>query len=101
MNWIEKASLENIRQLLEIKKAERNHELLLTVKNLRELGGSLFPYIIPIFPRSLPAEVIEKEHFVIVDLLKLVLDGSSHAISTQGGQADAVVRPLVKSARVT
>ena len=40
-------------------KAERNHELLLTVKNLRELGSSPFPYIIPIVPRSLLAEVIE------------------------------------------
>ena len=30
------------------------------VKNLRELGGRPFPYIIPIIPRSLPAEVIER-----------------------------------------
>ena len=58
-------------------KAERNHELLLTVKNLRELGGSPFPYIIPIVPCSLPSEVIEGKHFVLVDLLKLVLGSSS------------------------
>ena len=78
--------MENIRRLLEITEAEHNHELLLTVKNLRELGGGPFPYIIPIFPRSLPFEVIEGEHFVIVDLLKLVSSDSFKAISTQGGQ---------------
>ena len=85
VNWIEKASLENIRRLLEITEAERNHELLLTVKNLRELGGSPFPYIIPIVPRLFPAEVIEGEHFVIPDLPKLVSGSSSQAISVQEG----------------
>ena len=93
MNWIEKTGLENIRQLLEITEAERNHELLLIVKNLRELGGSPFFYIIPIVPRWLPTEVIEGEHFIIVDLLKLVLGGSSHAISAHGGQAEVTARP--------
>ena len=62
--------------------AERNHELLLVMKNLRELGGRPFPYIIPIVPRSLPAEVIEGEHFVLVDLLKLVTGSSSQVVST-------------------
>ena len=57
--------------------AEHNHELLLTVKNLRELGGSPFPYIIPIIPCSFPTEVIEGKHFVLVDLLKLVPGSSS------------------------
>ena len=57
--------------------AKRNHELLLMVKDLRELGGSPFPYIIFIVPRSFPAEVIEGEHFVLVDLLKLVSSSSS------------------------
>ena len=50
---------------------------LLTVKNLRELGNSPFPYIIPIFPRSLSAEVVEGEHFVLADLLKFVPGSSS------------------------
>ena len=66
VNWVEKAGLENIRQLLEIMEAERNHELLLTVKNLRELGGNPFPYIIPIVLRSLPIKVIEGEHFILL-----------------------------------
>ena len=34
VNWIEKVGLENIKRLLEIMEAERNHELVLTVKNL-------------------------------------------------------------------
>ena len=57
--------------------AERNHELLLTVKNLRELGGSPFPYIIPIVPYLSPVEVIKGKDFVLTDLLKLVIGSSS------------------------
>ena len=65
------------------------------------MGGSPFPYIIPIVPRSLPAEVIEGEHFFLIDLLKLVLGSSSQAISTQEGQTEATTRTLVRPAYVT
>ena len=51
VNWIEKVGLENIRLLLEIVEVERNHELLLTARNLRELATYAFPYIIPVVPR--------------------------------------------------
>ena len=71
------------------------------MKNLRELGGSPFPYIILVVPRSLPAEVIEGEHFVLVDLLKLVPSGSSKAISPQESQMKATTRALARSARAT
>ena len=54
-------------------------------KNLRELGDSPFPYIIPIVSRSLPIEVIEGEHFVIINLLKLVSGSFALAISAQEG----------------
>ena len=101
VNWIEKADLENIRQLLKITEAERNHELLLTVKNLRELRGSPFLYIISIVPRSLTIEVIEGEHFVLADLLKLVPGRSSQAISAQESQTEDAIRTLGRSARVT
>ena len=88
LDW--KAGLENIRRLLEITEVERDHELLLTVKNLRELGSSPFPYIIPTVPRSLPTEVIEGEHFVLVDLLKLVpgklLSGDFYSRWPNGGR---------------
>ena len=85
----------------EITEAERNHELLLIVKNLRELGGNPFPYIIHIVPRSLLAKVIKGEHFVLIDLLKLVPSSSSQAISTKEGRVGAATRTLVRSARVT
>ena len=41
-SWLKKASLELIRRLLEITEAECNHEFLLSVKNLRELGATPF-----------------------------------------------------------
>ena len=65
VSWVEKASLERIRRLLEIIEGERNHELLLYVKNLWELGANPFPYIVPVIPRSLPVELIRGEHFVL------------------------------------
>ena len=69
--------MENIRQLLEITEVECNHELLLTTKNLRELGPNPFPYIIPVVPRLLPVELIKGEHFVLTDLFKLNPGNSS------------------------
>ena len=81
--------------------AECNHELLLTVKNLRELGDNPFPYIIHIVPHSLPAEVIEGENFALAHNLKLVLGSSSHDIFYQEGQAEATTRTLVRYACVT
>ena len=71
------------------------------MKNLRELSGSPLSYIISIVPRSLPTEVIEGEHFVLVDLLKLVLGISSQDISTKEGQTEAATRTLVRPTRVT
>ena len=58
--------------------AEHNHELLLTARNLRELGASPFPYNIPVVPRSLPAKLIEGEHFVLANLFKLNPGSSSY-----------------------
>ena len=75
VNWVEKASLERFRQLLEIIERERNHELFLSVKNLRELGASPFPYI----PRPLQTELVRGEHLVLTDLLKSILGSSSQA----------------------
>ena len=71
------------------------------VKNLRELGGSPFPYIIPIVPRLSPVEVIEGEHFTLADLLKLVPGSSSQLIPAQEDQTEATTRTLVRSARIT
>ena len=79
MSWVEKTSLEHIIQLLEITEGERNHELLLSVKNLRELGASPFPYKVRIIPCPLPVEIVRGEHFVIAHLLTSILGSSSQA----------------------
>ena len=63
--------------------AERNHELLLSVKNLRELGASSFRYIVLVIPRRLPAEPIKGEHFVHADIFKSIPSSSSQVVSAQ------------------
>ena len=73
----------NISRFLEITKRERN-ELLLSMKNLQELGSNPFPYIAP---RPLPREAVKGEHFVLVDLLKLIPGSSSQAGSAREPQA--------------
>ena len=58
-------------------------------KNLQELGTNPFPYIVLVLPRPLPAELIKGEHFILADLLKLILGSFS--------QADFDLEPLVWS----
>ena len=96
VNWIEKAGLENIRRLLKITKLECSHELLLTAENLRELATCTFPYIIPIVPRLLPAELIEGEHFVLTDLCKSNSGSSSLAVASQEDQAEVAIGALIR-----
>ena len=79
---MEKARLDRISRLLEITERQRNHELLLSIKNLWELGASPSPYIVTVLPRSLPAELVKGEHFVLTDLLKLMSGRSSQVDST-------------------
>ena len=76
---MEKARLDYISQLLENIEWEHNYELLLYVKNLRELGASPFLYIVLVIPRPLLAKLVKGEHFVLLDLLKLIPRGSSQA----------------------
>ena len=64
---------------MEIIERERHHELLLSVKNLLDLGANPFLYIVPILPRPLPNEVVKGEHFVFPHLLKLLPRGSTQA----------------------
>ena len=73
MHWVEKASFEKIRRLLEISEQERHHEVLLTVKNLHDLSLHPSPYSVPIILLPIPLEIVEGEHFVTADLLKLIL----------------------------
>ena len=97
VSLVEKASLERIRRLLEIIEGEHNHELLLSVKNLRALGFSPFPYIAPVIPRLLLAEFVKGEHFTLVDLLKSILGSSLQAGSAQEPLAQ---EPQVKTVQV-
>ena len=82
---MKKARLDHIRRLLEIIERERHHELLLSIKNLQDLGSSPFPYLVTILPRPLPSEVVKGEHFVLADVLKSLPGGST--------QAEPLVRP--------
>ena len=79
VSWVEKASLKHIKRLLEITEAERNHELLLSVKNMRELEASPFRYIVLVIPRPLPVEPVKGEHLVLTDLFKSISGSSCDA----------------------
>ena len=94
VKWVEKASFKKIQSLLEISERERHHEILLTVKNLRELSRSPSPYIIPIIRCPLPVEIVEREHYIIADLLNLALGSSSPA---KNYEIEAVGQELVIS----
>ena len=83
VSWVEKANLECIRRMLEITETERKHKLLLSVKNLLKLGVGTFHYIVPVIPRPLSAELIKREHFVVVDLFKSFPGNSSQVGSAQ------------------
>ena len=85
---MKKASLECIRRLLKITEGECNHELLLSMKNLQELGANHFPYIVLVISRPLPVELIKGEHFVLVNLLKSIPGSSSQVGVGQEPQAD-------------
>ena len=85
---MEKARLDRIRRLLDITKREYNHELLLYVKNLQELGAGPFPYIVFVIPSPLLEELIKCEHFILVDLLKSIPGSSAQARSNQEPRAE-------------
>ena len=93
--------MENIKRLLEIIEAKRNHELLLIASNLRELVACAFPYIISVVSRSLPSELIEGEHFVLADLCKSSLGSSFRAIAAQEDQVEAATGDSVRFVQVT
>ena len=89
----------NISRLLEITERERS-ELLLTMKNLQELGSSPFPYIAPVIPHPLPGEVIKGEHFVLANLLKSISGSSSQAGLARESQTEITEGALVSFVRL-
>ena len=77
VEWVEKASFEKIRRLLEVSERERHYKVLLTLKNLADVRHSPTCYNLPVIPRLLPSEVVARDHFVNVDLLHLISSGAS------------------------
>ena len=77
VHWVDKASLEKIRWLLEISEQERHYKVLLTPKNLADVRRNPTPYSLPIIPRLLPSEIVDGEHFVTTDLLNLTVGSGS------------------------
>ena len=96
VSWVEKARLDRIRWLLEITERELNHELLLSTKNLYELGASPFPYIVLVIPRPLLEELIKGEHFILAGLLKSIPGSSSQAGSDQTEFAQEALTTFVQ-----
>ena len=82
--------------MLEISEKERHHEILLTVKNLRDLSRNPSHYILSVIPHPLPIEIEEGKHYVIADLLNLAPDSFSPA---QTSETKVVGRELVISLR--
>ena len=76
---MEKASLEHISRLLEIIEGKRNHELLLYVKSLQELGANPFPYIVHVILLPLPVELFRGEHLTLANPLKSIPGSSLQA----------------------
>ena len=76
MNWVEKSSFEKIRRLLEISEQECHYKVLLTLDNIYAVRRNPTPYTLPVFPRPLPSDIVEGEHFVIADLRRLILSSA-------------------------
>ena len=85
MKWVEKSSVEKIRRLLEISERERHCQVLLTSENISAVRRNSAPYTLPVIPRPLPADIVEREHFVIDDSRRLASGGA-------GSSRDPVVK---------
>ena len=77
VHWVEKASLEKIRRLLEIFEFELHYKVLITLKNLADVRWNPDPYNFPIIPWPLSSEIVDMEHFITADLLNLTAGSAS------------------------
>ena len=94
LHWVEKASLEKIRWLLEISEQQRHYEVLLTLKNLVDVRQNPAPYSLSIIPHPLPLEIVEGEHFSTANLLNLTAGSvsSSRDLDTKTSSWELVSR---------
>ena len=86
MNWVEKSSFKKIRLLSEIFEQERHYKVLLTPDNISAVRRNPAPYTLPFIPKPLPSNIVEREHFVIADLRRLI---SSSARPSDGPLIEA------------
>ena len=77
VEWVEKASFEKIRRMLEVSERECHYKVLLTLKNLVDVRRNPTCYNLPVILGLLASEVVVGEHFVYVDLLSLISSGAS------------------------
>ena len=92
MEWVEKASFEKIRRLLEVSERERHYKVLMTLKNLADVRRNPTYYNLPVIPHLLPSEVVFGEHFVNADLLRLISSGAS---TSEGAEIEIANQRLV------
>ena len=79
---MEKSSFQKIPRLSEIFEQERHYKVLLTPDNIFAVRRNPAPYTLPVIPRPLPSDIVEGEHFVIVDLRRLILSSTRPSDST-------------------
>ena len=103
VHWVEKASLEKIRRLLEISEHEHHYEVLLTLNNLAYVRRNPAPYNLLIIPCPLPSEIVDGEHFITTDLLNLIADSasSSRVLDAETSSRELVSRTLSGSSTST
>ena len=85
VEWVEKASFNKIRRLLEVSERERHYKVLLSLKNLADVRSNPACYNVLVIPRPLPSKFVVGEQFVNADLLCLMSSGAS---TTEGGKIE-------------
>ena len=68
VDWVEKASFACLNKLFEIDAKERHCKTLLSARNLMVVVQESQEYIVNIFPRKMPNEVVPGEHYTVKDL---------------------------------
>ena len=89
---MEKASFKKIRWLLEVSERERHYKVLLTSKNLVDVRCNPACYNLPVILCLLSSKVVDGEHFVNADLLRLI---SGVALTFGGAESEIMDRRSV------
>lgn len=68
MEWVEKAFFYHLNNFFEISSIERNHQVLLTDKNLQAMVKESQPFTLFVLPRLAPQTLVPDEHYILKDL---------------------------------